>query len=95
MVILCLRAVLLGFTASSDLTTLWIMNSDEKGITKRQLGFGLAVVGIVGTLGILAVDVIDVGRQGGIGPAQTLALLLMVAVTIIGLSLIPLGDKPA
>ena len=71
------------------------MNECDEGITKRQLGFGLAVIGAVGFLAILSIDLLDVGRQGGIGPAQSLALLLMAALSLAGLSLIPLGDAPA
>ena len=55
----------------------------------------LALLGGVGFAGILAIDVLDVGRQGGIGPAQSIALLIMAAVFCVGLSLIPLGDRPA
>lgn len=71
------------------------MSEPDNGITKRQLGIGLAAFGVIGFLGILAIDILDVGRQGGIGPAQSLALQLMVLVAIMGLSLIPLGDAPA
>ncbi len=89
------RARPLHFTAFDNLTKLSLMNGDHQGITKRQLGTGLAIFGIIGFLGIMSIDLIDIGRQGGIGPAQSLALLLMVAVTLIGLSLIPLGNAPA
>ncbi len=95
MVILRLRPPPLHFTAPANLTKLPLMDSDDRAITKRQLGIALAVIGILGFAGILAIDLIDVGRQGGIGPAQSLALLLMAALTIIGLSLVPLGDAPA
>ena len=71
------------------------MNSPDRGITKRQLGILLAVFGILAFIGILAIDLLDVGRQGGIGPAQSLALMLTAIMTIIGLTLIPLGDAPA
>ncbi len=71
------------------------MSEPEAGLTKRQLGIVLAILGAVGFLAILSIDLLDVGRQGGIGPAQSLALLLMEALTLIGLSLIPLGDAPA
>ncbi len=83
------------FTAPLNLTTLPAMSEPEEGLTKRQLGIVLAILGAVGFLAILSIDVLDVGRQGGIGPAQSLALLLMAALTLIGLSLIPLGDAPA
>ncbi len=71
------------------------MSEPEEGLSKRQLGIVLAILGAVGFLAILSIDLLDVGRQGGIGPAQSLALLLMAVLTLIGLSLIPLGDAPA
>ena len=71
------------------------MSEPEAGLTKRQLGIVLAILGAVGFLAILSIDLLDVGRQGGIGPAQSLALLLMAVLTLIGLSLILLGDAPA
>ncbi len=71
------------------------MNDNDQGVTKRQLGVALAAFGVLGFIGVLSIDLIDLGRQGGIGPAQSLVLALMVAVTILGLSLIPLGDRPA
>lgn len=83
------------FTSPMNLTTLPAMSEDDEGITKRQLGIGLAILGAVGFLLILSIDVLDAGRQGGIGPAQSLALLLMAALSLIGLSLIPLGDASA
>ncbi len=71
------------------------MDGHERAITKRQLGVFLALVGACGFVAILLIDVIDVGRQGGVGPAQRLALGLMAALAIIGLTLIPSGDAPA
>lgn len=71
------------------------MNRTDRGISKRQLGILLAAFGILAFIGILAIDLLDVGRQGGIGPAQSLALMLTAIMTIIGLTLIPLGDAPA
>ena len=83
------------FTAQFILTKLCAMDERERPITKRQLGIALAVIGVLGFLAILAIDVLDVGRQGGIGPAQSLALLVAAVTAIIGLTLIPLGDAPA
>ncbi len=71
------------------------MNEEDTGISKRQLGIVMVLGGAVGFFAVLAIDIVDAGRLGGIGPLQTLALLLMVAVLIIGLTLIPLGDAPA
>ena len=56
------------------------MSEREESISKRQLGIGLAILGAVGFLAILSIDLLDVGREGGIGPAQSLALLLMAAL---------------
>lgn len=46
-------------------------------------------------LAIIAIDIIDFGREGGIGPAQQIALGLAAAIALVGLTLIPLGDQPA
>ena len=81
--------------ASAFLTTLISMFSREYTVTKRQLGIALALIGAVGMVVILAVDVLQVGRQGGIGPAQAFALFIMLVTLIVGLTLIPLGDAPA
>lgn len=69
--------------------------SPEFTFTKRQIGIVLAIAGGIIFLGILGLDVIGGGREGGIGPAQMAALFVMALVTLIGLSLIPLGDDPA
>ena len=66
-----------------------------KSLTKRQLGILLLAGGLVGFAGIIAIDLVDVGREGGIGPAQTIALGLMLALALVGLTLIPLKDTPA
>lgn len=67
----------------------------EKPFTKRALGVLLLVGGVVGFVAILAIDVLDVGREGGIGPAQRIALGGCVALALVGLSLLPLRDMPA
>lgn len=64
-------------------------------VSKRQLGIALTLIGILGFLGILAIDLVGQGRESGIGPAQAIALVFMALVTVFGLSLIPLGDRPA
>jgi hypothetical protein len=63
--------------------------------TKRQLGIGLLTIGVLGFLAILGLDLVGGGRQGGIGPAQMAALVVMAFVALLGLTLIPLGDEPA
>ncbi len=83
------------FTARRLSNKLWVMDGEETTVSKRQLGIALLFVGLLGFSAILAIDILDVGRQGGIGPAQTVALLVMAATAVVGLTLIPLGDAPA
>lgn len=90
--------VILGwrrFTFAAAESILRAMNGDSAGISKRQLGMILIAGGIIGFCAILAVDIVDVGREGGIGPAQTLALIAMALAALVGISLLPLGDAPA
>lgn len=71
------------------------MLKNDFTFTKRQLGLLCLMVGIVGFAGILGIDLLDAGREGGIGPAQRIALGLTIALAVLGLTLIPLGDDPA
>jgi hypothetical protein len=64
-------------------------------VTKRQLGIGIAVAGLLLALGILAMDWIGAGNEAGIGPLQRLALLAAGALVLLGLTLVPLGNRPA
>lgn len=64
-------------------------------MTKRQLGYLFIGVGITAVLALFAIDLVGAGQFRGIGPAQRLALLAAGLVTLIGLTLLPLGDKPA
>jgi hypothetical protein len=63
--------------------------------TKRQLGLLLFLSGVLAFAVVLSVDLIDAGREGGIGPAQRIALGLAGLMALIGLTLIPLKDDPA
>jgi hypothetical protein len=71
------------------------MLSNHFTFSKRGLGWLLVISGGLGIIGIFGVDILDVGREGGIGPAQQIALGLMAVMLIIGLTLIPLGKDPA
>lgn len=71
------------------------MFSNHFTFSKRGLGWLLVISGGSGIFGIFGVDILDVGREGGIGPAQRIAMGLMVAMLIMGLTLIPLGNDPA
>ena len=64
-------------------------------ITKRKMGIVLALLGLALVVGALAVDLLGAGKWGGIGPAQRNAIIAGAAVCLFGLSLIPLGNRPA
>jgi len=64
-------------------------------ITKRQLGIVLLATGLVAIIAILAVDWIGAGKFSGVGPVQKLALAGGSLIVALGISLIPLGDRPA
>lgn len=64
-------------------------------VTKRHLGILLLVVGTSTIIVTLAIDWIGAGEFSGIGPLQRYALLGGALVTLIGISLIPLGNRPA
>jgi hypothetical protein len=64
-------------------------------MSKRQLGFTFILLGGVAGLGIVAIDLVGAGNFQGIGPAQRLALMGAGLVILVGLSLLPLGDRPA
>ena len=62
-------------------------------VTKRLLGIALAAAG---TLTFIAIFALDILRQhDAIGPTQKLIFAACIGVFLIGLSLIPLGDRPA
>ena len=64
-------------------------------LRKRHLGLMLLAAGVAGIVAVLAIDVLDAGREGGIGPTQRLALGGMIVVALVGLTLLPFGDRPA
>lgn len=71
------------------------MVSTHFTLSKRLLGLLLLLGGVAAFVGILAIDVLDVGREGGIGPAQQIALAGAALVALVGVTLIPLGARPA
>lgn len=72
-----------------------VMLTNHFTLTKRLLGLLLLIVGIVGFVAVLSVDILDVGREGGIGPAQRIALGGAALIALIGLTLIPIRDQLA
>jgi hypothetical protein len=71
------------------------MFSNTFTLTKRHLGVLLLLGGVAAFAAILAIDVLDVGREGGIGPAQTIALGGSILIALVGLTLIPIRDQLA
>ena len=64
-------------------------------VTKRQLGLLFIVLGIGAAVALFGIDLLGAGQFEGIGPAQRQALMAAGAVVLLGLSLWPLGDRPA
>jgi hypothetical protein len=64
-------------------------------LTKRQLGILLFSAGLLAFIALLALDLVGGGREGGIGPAQRLALILSAVTALIGLTLIPIKNLSA
>ncbi|MCZ7544482.1 MAG: hypothetical protein M5R40_13620 [Anaerolineae bacterium] len=66
----------------------------ERPLTKRTLGILMVAGGVLGFVGSLVVDLMP-GGMGIIGPTQAAAMVGCVVAAIVGLTLIPLGDRPA
>lgn len=64
-------------------------------VTKRQLGLLLCLTAGLVFIGLLSLDFVFSGRDGGFGPAQTMALIASVVMFLVGLTLLPLNDTPA
>lgn len=71
------------------------MFSPQYALTKRSLGVLLILLGLLAIAASLALDVLGSGRQGGIGPTQRIGFALAGVLILIGLTLIPLGNRPA
>ncbi|MCP4422117.1 MAG: hypothetical protein GY805_36355 [Chloroflexi bacterium] len=64
-------------------------------MSKKQLGFLFIGIGSVGIAALFAVDLLRATQFSGIGPIQRLGLLAAGVLVFVGLTLLPLGDKPA
>ena len=64
-------------------------------ITKRMLGIGLVLTGIGVVVGLMLYDLVGLAEYDGVGPLQRNIYIAAAAMFLLGLSLIPLGDKPA
>ena len=64
-------------------------------LTKRLLGLLIVLGGAALAAVTLAVNIFGLGRFNGIGPAKQLALIAAGTIILFGLSLLPLGNRPA
>lgn len=64
-------------------------------MTKRQLGFLMIGLGVTAVIALFALDFARAGQYQGIGPAQRQAMLAAGLAVLVGLSLLPLGNRPA
>jgi hypothetical protein len=64
-------------------------------VTKRQLGILFILLGLGAAGAMFIMDLLGAGQFQGIGPAQQRALLAAGLVVLVGLTLLPLGDRPA
>ncbi len=64
-------------------------------ITKRQLGFIFIGLGLLAIVGMFTLDIVGAGQFQGVGPAQQKALLGAGLIVFVGITLLPLGNKPA
>ena len=64
-------------------------------VTKRQLGGAIAALALIAILFTLVIDWFSAGNFQGIGPLQQITLGGAAVFLVVGLSLIPLGDRPA
>ncbi len=64
-------------------------------VTKRHLGFFLIAVGLAVGVGAVAVDWVGAGEWSGFGPLQRIGVGVGLAVALLGLPLLRMGDRPA
>ena len=75
-----------------------MIKNDKTGdfhLTKRFLGLIFIGLGLLAILGSFFNDIVGGGRFAGIGPAQRIAILVAGLVILVGLSLLPFGNRPA
>lgn len=70
------------------------MLNDNFTLTKRHLGLLMIVGGATLFVATLAVDLVR-DQTGGFGTLQTLGMLFGAVSVLIGVTLLPLGDRPA
>ncbi len=67
----------------------------DRPLSKRQVGWLTLSLGAVLVLAALSADLVGAGRFGGLGPVQRQALAAGGLLVVFGLSLLPLGNRPA
>ena len=70
------------------------MKRSDWVITKRQLGLAFLALGAVGLAAIFGIDILR-GREFTLGPTQVIGLGGCALMIVVGLTLLPLGDRPA
>lgn len=63
-------------------------------VTKRQLGYFFSAIGLLVIAGAIGANLIG-GRDAGFGPFQVIGIGGGVAIILMAIPLIKLGDKPA
>lgn len=73
---------------------MWRWLDNDFTITKRQLGALLVAAGTLAIAAMLAAEALD-PESGGFGLAQRAGTALGALALLLGLTLLPLGDRPA
>jgi len=73
---------------------MWDLLHDDFTISKRQLGVLLLIGGVIVLAAMIAAEVLSTG-PGGIGTMQKLGIAVGAVSMVIGLTLLPLGSRPA
>jgi hypothetical protein len=69
--------------------------SDSFTVSKRLLGALMVIGGAAGLIGLLALDFVRGTLDSGFGPAQQAAIAACALLVVVGLTLLPLGKRPA
>ncbi len=71
-----------------------IKNLGTQPLSKRLLGILFILAGSFAILGSLLMDLLGGGQFSGIGPAQQKAMLAAGVVILVGITLLPFGERP-
>ena len=66
-----------------------------KMVSKQQLGLLFILLGVGAAAAMFVIDLLGAGQFQGIGPAQQRALVVAALAVLVGLTLLPLGHRPA